>query len=309
MASKALQAAMDKATELEVPLVVAGDLHDNKAIIRAEVANRLLEIFKGYVGQSFILVGNHDLINEKSTEHGLNYLRPYSTIIDEPTFDYTHKLFMIPYQNDSQKLMSFVKGVRSGTILIMHQGFKGAYLGDYIQDKTSIDPILVKDFRIISGHYHKHQSISTVTYIGNPYTLTFGEANDGPKGFLILNSDGTFTREILKLRKHVIKEFSSVDDLSGHICAFGELFCNENDLLWIKVKDKKENLTFDKKDLVSFLCVKDFKLDLIPTDAPIQPVQIEKKTDSEILDALIDQLEDKDYLKKLWKDVYEAKKS
>lgn len=301
IASAALQCALNKAEELHIPLVIAGDLNDTKAIIRAEVANEIIRILKGAKVKVYILVGNHDLVNEKAQDHGLNYLRPYAQIIDE--FIQDGYLNFIPYQTNPLIIKDIIANVTSGSILIMHQGFLGANLGDYIQDRTSIDPEVVKNFTVISGHYHKHQTIGTVTYIGSPYTMSYGEANDGPKGFLVLHTDSTFVREILYLRKHIKLE-RTLDTLENPAKQYVK-----GDLVWIKVSGPYSELKkLNKKDLGTKLFGhSNFKLDLVPTESEEQIFPEKKMTHEEIFDTIIDSISDssdeKKYLKRLWREI------
>ncbi len=304
----AFRAAIDKAHKLGVPLIDAGDITNDKAILRAEVVNRLIETMiyaKDKDVEVYLLVGNHSLCNEKGDEHSLNFLYPHANVISHTCS--SGGFNFVPYQSDPK---NFIRDInRHDRLIICHQGFHGADMGDYVHDKSAIDVSLVKDFTVISGHYHKHQTIGTVTYVGNPYTMSFGEANDGSKGFLILNADGTFTREILNLRRHRIREFNSTVEASEHILPFGELFASKDDLLWIKIKDTKENLkVIDKKSIGEFLGMQNFKLDLIPTDSPLEaPTNAKGLTDGEILDSIIDtssQTEDaKIRLKALWRNL------
>lgn len=308
IASLALTAALDKAAKLGVPTVIAGDLQDTKAIIRGEVANRLILLLKQAKTPVYILVGNHDLINEKGNDHALTYLQPYAIIIDKislPGLNSNNKhLYLIPYQSNTDEFLNFLStNAPREAILIMHQGYLGAAMGDYIQDKSSISPDLVKDFTVISGHYHRHQTIGTVTYIGSPYTITFGEANDGPKGFLILNEDGTFTREILNLRKHVIVEMD-YNDLN-----LPKLAITPQDLVWIKITGPRSELNkINKNDLgMKLLGHSNFKLDLIGTEK-VQIKHVSKNTTpEELLDLMIDTesdtIDQKTYLKKMWRNL------
>ena len=316
LASAALQAAIDKSNELQVPLVIAGDLHDTKAIIRAEVMNRLLALFKLAKQTVYILVGNHDLINEKSKDHGLNYLN-YNNHDENRTVIIVNDLariypgvLLIPYQTTGQNLISLIKNeLQTTKIIVCHQGFLGAAMGDYIQDKSSVDPELLKDYTVISGHYHKHQTIGTVTYIGSPFTHTFGEANDGPKGFLIVNKDGSFTREILNLRKHVIvdktlREFLNTPSYPN---------INSNDLVWVKIRGPESELQYLDKDGIGKIVIghSNFKLDLIPTNnTPALQQESKKMTNEELFDTIIDDSSETDqqktHLKGLWREITES---
>ena len=304
LADTAFRAAIDKAALLGVPVIDAGDVTNDKAIIRAEVANALIQTLeyarKKHVGIYF-LVGNHSMINEKGKDHALEFLRPYATIIDTPQQYVEAGVVLIPYQNDSDKLLEIIKSIHPGPILIMHQGFMGAAMGDYVVDKTSIPPDAVKDFTVFSGHYHRHQTIGTVTYIGSPYTMSFGEANDGPKGFLILNSDGTYQREILHLRKHV-----KVERDIAH-AFIPEPGVNKDDLLWLKITGPASHLYALNKELLGRAHIghSNFKLDLIPDSAGPSEVltPTTKMTDLQVLEKLINSHSETDerrqYLKEL----------
>lgn len=301
LASAALSAALKKAEELKIPLIIAGDLNDTKAIIRAEVANALILILKDTKVKIHIIVGNHDLINEKGFENGLNYLSPYANIIHDQNdfFNLKDNVFLIPYKSSPPKSFPFSKG----SVLIMHQGFMGAQMGDYIQDKTSIDPELVKDFTVISGHYHRHQTLGTVTYIGSPYTITFGEANDGPKGFLILNEDGSYTREILNLRKHIILN-CDLETINEPVESY-----NQGDLVWLKITGPKVELDqLNKTELgLKLFGHSNFKLDLYPIEENNQKqIKIASQQDWEILDSIIDSSSHNEPTKEQLKALYRA---
>lgn len=312
LCSQALLSALVQAEELNIPLVIAGDLHDTKAIIRAEVANAIQEILRPSSVQVIVIVGNHDLVNEKGSEHGLNYLSPYADVIDQALrYDEIGPgVVFIPYQNSADNFAAVLKQkAQKGNIVVCHQGVKGALMGDYVQDKSAIDVKILKDFPTISGHYHKHQTIGTLTYIGNPFTMSFGEANDGPKGFLIVNDDGTFDRKILDLRKHVIIE-TDVDTLEEADLAGADPFAipHPADIVWLKVKGPASILdTLKKKNLAALVGHSNFKLDKIATASTELEANAEPLTDQETLDALIDQLgevtERKQNLKALWREL------
>ncbi len=306
VASAALVAAKQAANRLKVPLVIAGDLNDTKAIIRAEVANALIAILETAKTPVYILEGNHDKVNEKGDAHGLNYLRPYATIVDSASRLElgSLKVTLVPYQNSVDKLRDILVNVRT-KVIIMHQGVMGAQMGDYVVDNTSIDPKELKDFTVYSGHYHRHQCLGTVTYLGSPYTITFGEANDGPKGFLIISSDGSFEREILNLRAHRIFE-RGVSELENGL--YGQF--NEGDLLWLKVKGPKSELAKLNKNEVGLRLFghSNFKLDKIYTEADTADIrQLSATHPPDLMDGVIDStdesVETKGDLKKLWREI------
>lgn len=323
LASAALRAAQIKARELSVPMVVAGDLTDTKAIIRGEVANRLIEIFKeGYDLFQIVTTGNHDVISEKGSAHSLNFLKPYTRVIDTPVRVTHLTAFLIPYCNTPEAVRaSLVEARNTNTkLLIMHQGVMGADMGAYVKDSTSIPKDEFSDFRVISGHYHKAQDIQCgrprkgavglFSYIGNPYTLSFAEANDGPKGFRVLYDDGLMDLIPLNLRKHVIIDLD-VDKL-GDTDADGNYPFqqpNKGDLVWLKLRGPFSQLEAIKKsEIGEYLGLSNFKFDKIYTDSAKLDVQADKFTGEQLMDKLVNGLKDesqehKDALKRLWRDI------
>jgi DNA repair exonuclease SbcCD nuclease subunit len=300
VADTAYTAAIDEAARLKVPLIDAGDLTNDKAILRGEVVNRLIKRMKYAMLKDvpvYLIVGNHSLINEKGAEHTLGFLSPYANVIDAPFR--VKNMVLIPYMSQPPTSFEFAKG----TILIMHQGFLGAKMGEYIQDKSSISPELVKDYTVLSGHYHTHQTIGTVTYVGTPYTTSFAEANDPPKGILILNEDGTYTRKILNLRKHAVINLTldAPYDLPQ---------INQDDLVWVKLHGAASELQkINKKELGTKLGLKDYRLELIPTKVDSEPQNRHNQNMSPqaLLDDLIDKMAEKDEfkaaIKSLWREI------
>lgn len=306
LADAAMRQAISAANELKVALVVAGDLHDTKANLRGECVNAMIETFKQCDAPAAILVGNHDRLNEKAPAHSLNFLAPYAMIIDEPK--YLHPIGqLIPYQHDPSDFYAALPKSNQ-TIIISHQGVEGSKSGDYIQDKSAALADKLIGLRVISGHYHTKQTIDLPgggkwDYIGNPYTLNYAEANDPPKGYQILYSDGSLEFKPTNLRKHIVID-TDVDDLVA-IPYSHEL----GDLLWFKCKGTKEELKTVTKQFISdnYDIKEGFRLDLIPTDTITQaPDTRLNLSQGPLLDSLIDSLsatsdERKNRLKDLWK--------
>lgn len=317
LASRSFADALAEAEMRGVPLVVAGDLLDTKDIIRAQCANRIINILSHADSTKvYVMPGNHDMANEKGSEHALNFLRPYCQLVESPVYIEAIGSYMIPYQTDLGKLRELLKSIPAGSRLIMHQGVGTAYMGHYTQDKTSLAPEEFADFRVISGHYHTRQDIKCgrprkgavglFSYIGNPYTLTFGEAADPAKGFQVLKSDGLLEFVPTKLRKHVIIGVDCNDLDRGRGLAHAE------DLVWVKVRGPKSELDKLSKasiyDMVG-LCSQ-LKLDKIPTDTSAAEAEAPKPknlTEGEILDILIEGMSEtemrKAYLKALWREI------
>ncbi len=311
LADAAMRQAVEKANVLRVPLIVAGDLHDTKANLRGECITAMIETFKGCQSPPFIMVGNHDKINEKSETHSLEFLRAYAAIIDYLPFSPLHKVgYLIPYQHDPEILKSYIRKLPPRSKLIMHQGLEKTNSGHYIQDKSAIAPEDVAGHLVISGHYHTRQTINLPDfgrwdYIGNPYSLNFAEANDPPKGFQILMDDSTLEFVPTNLRKHVvITQYTS--DATGGGRATSHI--NPGDLVWVKLSGSKENLLkWNKEKVAQFHeLTEPFRLDLIPDDTKSHNNTPKNVTKTELLDAVIDGLTNtsddrKLRLKEMWK--------
>lgn len=309
LACASLRQALDRARQTDTRLIIAGDLLDTKAIMRAECVNAILGILDQSSVPVYIMVGNHDRINEKSLDTALwclDYL-PCLHVINTPVS--VGNLLLMPYISDVEDWKARLKMYPDHKIVIAHQGFKGAKMGHYIVDKSSIDPETVKDYCIWSGHYHARQTLGTVSYIGNPYTLTFGEANDPPKGFQVLFSDGSAEFVPTNLRKHVVIEM----DWDVNWVWNAPETINPQDLVWVKAKGPKSELAkLSKESLSKGLGINhlNFKLDKTPTDPTDKSLSYTAKSNPELLNELINKLEEtesyKTYLKKLWKGLYEA---
>lgn len=313
-ASAALTQAVNKANELDIRLVVAGDIHNSKANIRGECIKAILDILDECNKKPIVIVANHDLINEKGSAHSLEFLRNTTTLIEKPTHVEELNSWCIPYHSNPDELRKTLSSIRDGSRIIMHQGLQGSDSGEYIQDKSALNYEDVKDFRVISGHYHKRQDIKTgrpqkgavglFSYIGNPFTLGFGEANDPPKGYQILMDDGTLEFVSTNLRRHVIYniDFSKLYTYPGVGIAL------QNDLLWIKLNGTKEQLSTVTKQSVHNIIKgpESFRLDLIPTDSTPDTTNAKQLKDGELLDFMIDSMpnlsdERKTALKELWR--------
>lgn len=301
IADACLNMAIDTANSLKVPLIIAGDLHDTKANLRAECVNRIIKTLERCDSPPYIVVGNHDKINEKSIEHALNFLYPFGMVIEKPTKQ--PKFYIIPYHHDLEELRTYIKTIPKGSIVIMHQGLQGTNAGEYYRDLTALNHDDVAGLRVISGHYH--YSSDTVlpdgglwTFTGNPYTLNFGEANDPVKGYHVLYADGSLELQYTNQRRHIVYEINLTNNYQP-----ATMNHNEVDLVRLKVTGTKEQLSTFKKP---FEC----RMDLIPTDASELKKTISAVNNEGLLDELIDGLSVSESrkleLKGLWRQLNES---
>lgn len=303
VATKVLTEALFQAQRIMVPLIIAGDLLDGKSIIQGKVANRLIEIFSSNnMVKVYILVGNHDLLNEKGTEHALNFLDPYALIIDEFMDNYSG-IYYLPYYSDQEKLKATLKRIPDNSTIICHQGVQGANMGHYIQDTSSISLEYFKNFRTISGHYHKKQDLENFSYLGSPYTTSFSEAGDGPKGFSVLYDDGSLELWPVTTRKHIIVE-ESITRFSNNQPPIPGI--SQGDLIWLKLSGPSSLLKMVNKKVLGeqFLGTSNYKLELKYNGVMDRPLTTPQTEPTKILDTLIMELKETDEQKKTLTSLY-----
>lgn len=317
LADAAMQMAIDEANKLSVPLIVAGDLHDTKANLRGECVNAMLSTFSKLHADNdcYVLVGNHDKINEKSEEHSLNFLRDRATLINSYYYMADLNIHLLPYYHSISDLRRQLSLIPTKETIIMHQGLSGTNSGDYIQDKSAIIPKDVAGLRVISGHYHTRQTIELPNggewdYIGNPYTLNYAEASDPPKGFQVLYDDGHLEFVPTNLRKHIVIEHTiSTNEFKRS----SYLPHNDEDKVLVRVHGTKEQLAiFDKMEWMrrEGIIFQVARFDLVPLDTQSSTNVRKSSTQSELLDSIIDSLvntstECKLRLKDTWKTLCE----
>lgn len=312
LASQSLLKAQYKAKILDIPLIIAGDTLDSKAIVRAECMNKLLQMFAVTdAPKTYILVGNHDLCNEKGTEHSLNFLNhrhPKLKVVDNSQAIVLNGqlVMLIPYQSDSRNFKAILYDEDTPDIVICHQGIQGAWMGHYVQDKTSLPPETFDGLRVISGHYHRAQTIKCgdtglFSYIGNPYTLSFAEAEDGPKGYQILMDDGTLEFVSLDLRRHIVIE--------ADLDRWREIEPQDpKNPLWIKITGNALDLhALKKEDVAKVVGHSNFKLDKLYTVNSSTTPKPKAITEDALLDSIIDEtsesVDNKTLLKSLWREI------
>lgn len=308
IADQSLNMAISVANKLHIPVIVAGDLHDTKAHIRGECVKRLISTLKTCQIRPILLRGNHDSLNEKSEEHSLSFLRDIADIIEKPTK--TNLGYLIPYHSDSEVLRQYLTDIPKGSLLIMHQGVIGTTTGHYIQDKSAITKEDLASFTVVSGHYHTRQTFELpesgkFTYIGNPYTLGFGEANDPEKGFYLLESDRSLEFIPANLRKHIVL------NIGPDIEQYKKI--HYDDKVWVKYSFQNNNRTTKEEIAKKYGIKQPFKFDLIDLtpSSEKQPIKL-GQTQTELMDALIEDhtgisKDQKDRLKVLWRQFNETK--
>lgn len=196
------------------PVIWLGDMLDTKEVVRSRCLNVLYRYLKGSDLQHTILVGNHDWHNLECKDHALEPLKELenATIVDKPLI--INEMLLLPYIHSPKEFKETVaKYARRvvSTVLIMHQGVNGFDFGNGFIEENGVDMgDLPKFGTIISGHFHKYQKKGNLTYVGTPFSHSFGESNQD-KYIMLFNTEG-HKQELIEtpFPKHITLEMDAI---------------------------------------------------------------------------------------------------
>lgn len=258
------------------PTIWLGDMLDTKELIRGKCMNALISYFKSSALAHYILVGNHDWFNLDCEAHSLESLKllPNVFVVDAPHTDGLGNVVMVPYIHDQAKLRKIIADLPADSILIGHLDVAGC---DYGNGHISKDGLKVQELakfkRVISGHFHKYQQSENLTYLGTPFSHSFGEANQKkvfasyePHSNVLQLFDSPF-------RRHVSIEIN---------CDQGDRrdweAASNSDLYRVILTGSQENINLFDRSLLNHLNVKWVTR---PSDYAMNDVQIDETMSNE----------------------------
>jgi DNA repair exonuclease SbcCD nuclease subunit len=248
-AEKLFRFIYEQANLYEVDHVeLLGDLNHNHAVIRMEVKHFWETTFKKFESVStWAIVGNHDQIGNREKEQQMNSLTGLGcTVISRPTIH--NNIAYIPYMSDHAAFLTAAQDLydRGATkLLVAHQTFTGATYENGFYAEDGIDPALVPQEAIISGHIHKQQQIGKCFYPGTAKWDSMADANED-KGIWIFehNSDGSIKSKqfistkdaVTPIVKHTFNEGDREVELNDKAKNYIELV---GSTAWITLMKKK----------------------------------------------------------------------
>lgn len=184
-----LRAIKDVLLREAVDLIVfLGDQYHTHAILHVEVVDFWIRHFQELreLGPRIVaLVGNHDLPGNGSREkHAMQIHASQEgvTIVDAPHQE--GGILFLPYYAEGKDFVAVCQERSGSKTVVCHQGFTGATYDNGFKVKGSdffteggIDPNLVPQDAIISGHIHAPQQFGKVWYVGAPRWRTLSDAN------------------------------------------------------------------------------------------------------------------------------------
>ncbi len=156
-------------------VVFLGDQYHTHSVIHLSVMSFWTDAFRTLVlagdcaSHIYAMVGNHDMSGvSNSRETSMSaHASDVKVLIDPRLID---GVLYVPYQAD-------ICNKYPTKTVVCHQSFAGAAFDNGFYDPHGIDPNLIVQEQIISGHIHKPQSFGKVWYPGAPRWRTVGDAN------------------------------------------------------------------------------------------------------------------------------------
>ena len=181
----------------DTEIVILGDLTDRKDRHSAELVNRLIDQLAALSDKNdvTILMGNHDMpINGRPFWQFLGHMGDASLrFITKPTERAGGAELYLPYASNPFEAWSQVN-LAGRKAIFMHQTVTGAAgnNGHVLENKKM--PVFPRGPKIYSGDIHVPQKVGSVTYVGAPHPIKFGD--DYPCRILRLDSRYAICQEV-----------------------------------------------------------------------------------------------------------------
>lgn len=164
-------------------VVFLGDQHHTHSIVHLEVMDFWDRAFRGLVkdvgNRSRIIgvVGNHDQAGEGSLINAMMVYRKTIMVVEEPIE--LDSILYVPFLMDTEKFIEICNDpmYEAAGALVCHQTFDGSQYENGFYAKDGINPNLLPQKVIISGHIHTPQDFGKVWYPGSPRWRTLSDAN------------------------------------------------------------------------------------------------------------------------------------
>lgn len=167
---------LQKADEHQCCVVFMGDQYHTHAIIHAEVQRFWYDFYKNLTYGSISLVGNHDKPGTASSLASAMLAHEGDTLVVSSPSIKDGCLFL-PYYHDVEEFVKVCKENQDAHTVFCHATFDGSKYENGFYAGDGIDPNLIPQKQIISGHIHTPQQYGKVWYVGAPRWRILTDAN------------------------------------------------------------------------------------------------------------------------------------
>ena len=228
-----------------------GDVVDRRKFINYKTLNSMKDILfvplKEMGGNIKLIIGNHDIYYKNTlavnsmTE--LTKGMPHVTVYDKPTevsLTDDHKVLFVPWicDDNEEETKELIEKTRT-KVAFGHLHLEGI---EQNKGSFSIDgysPSMYKAFqRVFSGHFHHRSTTGNITYLGNPYEITWSDYND-KRGFHIYDTE-TMEIEFIENPYSMFYKIYYNDEKND----YGDLSKYENCYVKIIIENKDNSYMF-----------------------------------------------------------------
>ena len=295
-----------------------GDVVERRKFINFKTLNSMKDILfdplEEMGGNIKIIIGNHDIYYKNTLSvNSMNELTKgmtYVTVYDEPSevsLTDDHKVVFLPWicDDNEEQTKELIEKTRT-KVAFGHLHIQGA---EHIKGSISFDghsPSIFKVFqRVFSGHFHHRSTTGNITYLGNPYEITWSDYND-PRGFHIYDTE-TMEVEFIQNPYSMFHKIYYDDEKLD----YGDLSQYEDSYVKIIVQKKNNSYLFETLmdkliDVgVGHISVVDNLFDIEDIGDDIESMEDVEDTMS-VIRSCVDGLEiqNKESLNKLMQDLY-----
>ena len=238
--------------EREITEVIhLGDVVDRRKFINYKTLNSMKDILfdplKEMGGNIKIIVGNHDIyykntlsVNSmteltKGMDHVTVYVEPCEVSLTKD-----HKVLFVPWicDDNEEQTKELIEKTRT-PVAFGHLHLEGI---EQNKGSFSIDghqSSMFKAFqRVFSGHFHHRSTTGNITYLGNPYEITWSDYND-KRGFHIYDTE-TMETEFIENSYSMFHKIYYNDEKAD----YGDLSKYENSYVKIIIENRNNSYLF-----------------------------------------------------------------
>lgn len=200
-------------------VVCAGDLYHTPESLSATVLTasheflmKVSEVCEEVGAKLYILLGNHDLLNENMNIHHLHTLGGYGVVVDK-VYELDCGLTFVPFMSDKEKFESEMKKAeKTSKLIITHHDFSGLQYETGIKSKSTVKSKY--KCQVIAGDIHVAQVVGSIVVPGSLVQNRFNRCDlDKVGGVVVYEYDDGDCREITFIKNTHSKHYIKVEDL------------------------------------------------------------------------------------------------